>query len=130
MLPWVVILVLSECLCFLNARNNQNDSPLHIAARCGHTNVVKALIDDFNCNPNETGFEGRTILHEACLNGHVELAETLIVGFGLSTLLSTMLPWVVILVLSECVFQHNADLNTRNNQNDSPHIAARLDQML
>ena len=68
---------------YLNARNNQKDSPLHLAARRGHTNVVKALIDDFNCNPNETGFEGRTILHEACLNGHVELAETLIVGFGL-----------------------------------------------
>ena len=47
--------------------NDNNDSPLQLAARNGYTNVMKAFINDFSYNPNEKGFKGRTyILHRAC----------------------------------------------------------------
>ena len=37
-------------------------------------------------NSYEKGFGGRTILHEASINGHVEFAETLISDFGLDSM--------------------------------------------
>ena len=63
----VVGMLVSQHIADLNARNNQNDLPLHLAARRGHTNLVITFINDFNCNSNERGFEGRTILNSQSL---------------------------------------------------------------
>ena len=113
----------------LNARNNQNDSPLHIAARCGHANVVRTFINDFNCNPYDKGFEGRGILHRACEYGHIELVEALIIDFGLDLMCVdndkyTPLHYAALgshlSVVNMLVSQHSADLNACNNQNSSP----------
>ena len=119
---------------YVNARSIQNLLPLHLAARRGHTKLVKAFINDFNCNPYEKGFEGRTILHEASVNGHVDLAETLITDFGLDPMCmddneNTPLHYAALSghrnVVDMLVSRPNADFNARNNQNDLPlHIAA------
>ena len=93
----------------------------------------KALINDFNCNRNEKGFEGKTILHIACEFGYVELAETLITDFGLDPMCVdddeyTPLHYAAwgshLSVVRMLVSQHNADLNARNKNNDSPLLLA------
>ena len=121
----------------INAHNNSNELPLHVAARRRHTKLVKALIfiNDFNCNPNEKGFEGRTILHEASVNGHIQLAETLITDIGLDPMCvddykNTPLHYATLnghlSVVKMLMSRHNADINVRNKHADSPlQIAAR-----
>ena len=119
----------------LYARTNQNELPLHLAAKEGSTELVKAFINDFNCIPNEKGINGRTILHEASRNGHVELVETLITDFGLDPMCVdddkyTPLHYAAggghLNVIKKLVSRHNADFNIRTIQNELPlHIAAR-----
>ena len=78
----IVVVLSAEYNANLNDCDENNDTPLNIAARSGHVNVtVKCLIDDLGCSPNTQGFEGRTILHQACGAGHVELAELLLTEY-------------------------------------------------
>ena len=70
-------------------------TPLHIAALCGHNEVINMLTFTFNC-PVDCKNEGAEIpLHAACINGHINVVELL-------------------------VLEHNADLNAHNFQSDSP----------
>ena len=82
-----------------NARNNQNDTPLHVAVLNGEVSVSVALCL-IGCNPNAVGYNGESVLHLACQGGNVTLVKTL-------------------------VSKYKADTNARNNENDTPlHVAA------
>ena len=77
-------------------------TPLHIAALCGHKEVLNMLIYTFNCPIDYKNEAAETPLHVACINGHTNVVKLL-------------------------VFEHNADLNACNFQNDSPlHLAAQF----
>ena len=45
------------------AKDNSDDTPLHVAALGGSLSTVCKLIDEFKCDPNTKGFEGRMPLH-------------------------------------------------------------------
>ena len=49
-----------------NAKNNDGDTPLHMACRSGRSEQVKLLVRDERCNPNEKNNNGNTALHVAC----------------------------------------------------------------
>ena len=49
-----------------NAKNNDGDTPLHLACRNENYIVVKLLVRDERCNPHEKNSEGDTVLHIAC----------------------------------------------------------------
>lgn len=58
-------------------------SPLMWAAGGGHLNVVRYLIEDCGCNPNQSqrgkrSFSGRTPLHWGARNGHLDVVKYLI----------------------------------------------------
>ena len=75
---------------------------LHIAALCGHKEVINMLISIFNCPIDCKTEAAETPLHVACVNGHTKIVKLLVI-------------------------EHSADLNARNFQNDSPlHLAARF----
>ena len=75
---------------------------LHIAALCGHKEVINMLISIFNCPIDCKTEAAETPLHVACVNGHTKIVKLL-------------------------VLEHSADLNVRNFQNDSLfHLAARF----
>ena len=76
-------MLVSEQKADLNARANNNSTPLNEAAWYGQTNVVQCLIDEFSCSTDTKGIEGRTILHDACNAGHIELAEILLTRYNL-----------------------------------------------
>ena len=66
-----------------NARDDQNDTPLTLAALRGHSGVCHSLITEHGCSPNESGFVGRTLLHQACVGkGHTGLVRMLVSEFG------------------------------------------------
>ena len=48
------------------------------AALGGHTDTLQMLITEFGCHPQIKGFEGRSLLHQACNNGNVLTAKELI----------------------------------------------------
>ena len=49
-----------------NAKNDQNNTPLHIAALNGKEEVAFALINEFGCDTSIKGFNGWSLLHSAC----------------------------------------------------------------
>ena len=60
------------------ALDDENNTPIHVAALCGKMEVVLTLINDFRCDPNGKGHYGRSLLHSACGGGNVSLVEALI----------------------------------------------------
>ena len=50
----------------VNARDDENNTPLHVAAFCGKEEVVLALINEFGCDTKVKGKFGRSLLHHAC----------------------------------------------------------------
>ena len=81
-----------------NARNEDGDTPLHIAAWNGQTEAIAALLDA-GADPNARNEDGDTPLHIAAWNGQTEAIAALL--------------------------DAGADPNARNEDGDTPlHIAA------
>ena len=68
----------------INATDDRNNTPLHVAALNGKTEVVLALVDEFNCDPLSKGYLGRSLLHSACIGNNVSLIQILIEKYKLS----------------------------------------------
>lgn len=66
-----------ECQRALNRQNNKGWSPLLMACRRGHTNVVQTLLD-FNARVDVFDTEGRSGLHLAAENGFQEICGILL----------------------------------------------------
>ena len=49
-----------------------------MAALNGQINIVKILVDEFNCSPFVQRFRNRTLLHAACQSNTIELIDLLI----------------------------------------------------
>ena len=50
----------------LNARDEEGNTPLNVAASCGSLAIVKYLIEEKKCSPTLPGYLDRTPLHNAC----------------------------------------------------------------
>ena len=59
------------------SRKRNNDTPLHEAAKFSQQEVALALIQDFGCDVNIKSFDGRSALHCACAEGHVDMVKCL-----------------------------------------------------
>ncbi|MCP4723720.1 MAG: hypothetical protein GY863_01725 [bacterium] len=83
----------------VNSTDKIERTPLHIAARCGNTEIVSYLISE-DAVINLEDADGNTPLHLAAMYDHNETAEILV--------------------------SNGADVNTPNNRGDTPlHVAAR-----
>ena len=49
-----------------NEKNNDGDTPLHMACRSGSSKQVQLLVRYERCNPHEKDSRGDTALHVAC----------------------------------------------------------------
>ena len=82
----------------VNARTDSGDTPLTLAARNKHDNVVHALLSDSQCLVDAKGQDGSTALHYSCRYGHVDIVRTLV--------------------------NHKANVNARTDSGDTPLILA------
>ena len=57
----------------VHMRDGQSDMPLHIALMHGTKTIALSLIDEFDCNKDEKGGKGYSLLHSACIGGNPEL---------------------------------------------------------
>ena len=73
--------ILAFLFCDINARDRQNNMPLHVSS---NDKVVSMFIDEFNCDPCSKGHLGRTVLHIARIKGDVSLVCTLITKHSMS----------------------------------------------
>ena len=90
----MVRMLISEFKADMNIVDKYNNTPLHVAAFNGK-DVALALINEFGCDTNIRGCDGRTVLHRACERGCVALVRTLI-------------------------RDHNADVNAQDDNNNTP----------
>ena len=80
----------------VNARDNDDSTPLNLAARfSGKMELINMLVKECGCSPHTKGQYGRTPLHKACVGGHVDVARNLVTEYG-------------------------ADVNARDNNNETP----------
>ena len=77
----------------ITSQDDQQNTPLHVAALCGKEEMVLSLIT--KCDFNAKGFLGRSLLHSACSGGNVSLVQKLILDY-------------------------NADVNTLDDQGNTP----------
>jgi len=61
-----------------NICNNQSDSPLLMASKNGHVQIVTKLLRQENNNVNQRWQHGWTALYNACLNGHEDVVDALL----------------------------------------------------
>ena len=66
------------CLC-VRAREQDDQTPLHCAARMGHKELVKLLLEN-KANPDSTTTAGHTPLHIAAREGHAHTIRILLDG--------------------------------------------------
>ena len=81
----------------VNARGSWEQTPMHVAARAGHDEILSLLLE------HGAGVDGRSIfgetpLHQASQNGEIEAGR--------------------------CLLDHGADINARNNDNWTPLFLA------
>ena len=62
----------------VNEQNNDNEQPLHIAARVGSIDIVKYLAEKASCDVNAKGQNDYTPLHYACKHSSIEVMEYLL----------------------------------------------------
>ena len=86
----------------VNARTRNNNTPINLAALYGKMEIIKVLVKEFGSSPHTKGFNGGTLLHNACEGGHVDVARKLVTEYG-------------------------ADVNARDNSDNTPlNLAARF----
>ena len=51
---------------------------LHHAAKCGWTDVCRTLVEDYQCNVEDTDADGCSVLHIACEAGHPSVVKYLL----------------------------------------------------
>jgi ankyrin repeat protein len=61
------------------------ETPLGVAARCGHFGVIELLVEKGGANVNQLDERGALALHRAAQNGHVESAKYLVAHGSIDT---------------------------------------------
>ena len=64
----------------LACMNKNGDTPLHVACRNSHVDIVRYLVSEQECSTACTNKNVDTPLHEACREGHLAMAEYLLTG--------------------------------------------------
>ena len=86
----------------VNAKTDSGDTPLTLAAKYKHGNVVRALLSDSQCLVDAKGQDGYTALHYSCRHGHVDNVRTLV--------------------------NHKANVNARTDSGDTPLTLAAINK--
>ena len=74
----IPLYILQHCV----TRDNDGNTPLHIAALCGREEVVRELITGYKCPVNCVSSDGRTPLHLAAWKGHTSVVRLLLEKLG------------------------------------------------
>ena len=69
--------LITDCSINPNIQDVDGSTPLHIATRYGHPDVVELLLE-YGADPNVKDNKGKTPLHIAAINNHVEVAKLLL----------------------------------------------------
>ena len=86
----------------VNAKTDSGDTPLTLAVRHNHDNVVHALLSDSQCPVDAKGQDGYTALHYSCRYGHIDIVRTLV--------------------------KHKASVNTRTDSGNTPLTLAAINK--
>ena len=75
--------LISEHRANVDARDFQNDTPLHkCCTRWSVRHNQNAFSEEFGCDPNIRGYSGRTLVHHACRKGHLHVVNMLVKECG------------------------------------------------
>ena len=64
---------------FFQCKYQFGETPIYVAARNGHTDIVKTLIPRFPFNINDPDIGGMTPICVAAMNGHTEIVKVLMI---------------------------------------------------
>lgn len=103
-------------------------SPLIWAAGGGHLSIVRYLVEECGCDPNQPqrgkrSFSGRTPLHWAARNGHLEVVRCLLQEYAVDIEAATIdgttafcwASWQGHVAVMDCLVEQGCDVNTTNS---------------
>ena len=64
--------------CDPESRDDDGDTPLHVACRRGHVDIVRYLVSEQGCSAVCQNKNGNTALHVACYWSHVDIVRYLV----------------------------------------------------
>ncbi|XP_064398481.1 ankyrin-1-like isoform X1 [Halichondria panicea] len=120
----------------IDSINNSNKTPLMLAVLNGHVNVLDALVKEFNSNRHICcGNKDRTLLHQTCKYGHIELMDKLVLEYGFDptdrdnngdTPLHIAAATGHVEAVRHLISMHRADIHCTNNDSSTPLMLAAL----
>ena len=61
--------------------DDNGNTPLHMACRCGYEEPARLLITKYKCSVDVKNKQNETPLHKACLGGHINVVKMLVIEF-------------------------------------------------
>ena len=78
----VAKLILTKLNGHVDSRNENKESPLHIACIAGHITIIKILVTEHGADLNARDIANNTPLHKAAIHGQTAVINVLIKDFG------------------------------------------------